>query len=111
MVLSASDRTVILWRLGVAFNGIYSIAGKFSNLYSTMYNIFNLSWTELIAVHFNDKDRQKVFSELQDTVVKLLICLYLGVVSIMPFVFPVMINSKYEDAYYQIPNFDDRSVF
>lgn len=67
-ILSASDRTVILWRLGVAFNGIYSIAGKFSNLYSTMYNIFNLSWTELIAVHFNDKDRQKVFSELQDTV-------------------------------------------
>lgn len=102
-ILSASDRTVILWRLGVAFNGIYSIAGKFSNLYSTMYNIFNLSWTELIAVHFNDKDRQKVFSELQDTVVKLLICLYLGVVSIMPFAFPVMINSKYEDAYYQIP--------
>lgn len=102
-ILSASDRTVILWQLGVAFNGVYSIAGKFSNLYSVMYNIFNLSWTELISVHFNDADRDKVFSELQDTVVKLLICLYLGIVSIMPFVFPIMINSKYSDAYYQIP--------
>ena len=102
-ILSASDRTVILWQLGVAFNGIYSIAGKFSNLYSVMYNIFNLSWTELISVHFNDADREKVFSELQNTVVKLLICLYLGIVSIMPFVFPIMINNKYADAYYQIP--------
>lgn len=102
-ILSASDRTVILWQLGVAFNGIYSIAGKFSNLYSVMYNIFNLSWTELIAVHFHDDNRETVFSELQDTVVKLLICLYLGIVSIMPFVFPIMVNSKYADAYYQIP--------
>lgn len=102
-ILSASDRTVILWKLGVDFNGIYSIAAKFSNLYSVMYNIFNLSWTELISVHFNDDNREKVFSELQDTVVKLLICLYLGIVSIMPFVFPIMINRKYMDAYYQIP--------
>lgn len=102
-ILSVSDRTVILWKMGVAFNGIYSIAGKFSNLYSVMYNIFNLSWTELISVHFNDEDREKSFSELQDMVVKLLICLYLGIVSIMPFVFPIMINEKYADAYYQIP--------
>lgn len=102
-ILSASDRTVILWKMGVAFNGVYSIAGKFSNLYSVMYNIFNLSWTELISVHFNDEDREKSFSELQDMVVKLLICLYLGIVSIMPFAFPIMINKKYADAYYQIP--------
>ena len=102
-ILSASDRTVILWKLGVSFNGIYSIASKFSNLYSMMYNIFNLSWTELISVHFNDEDREKSFSELQDMVVKLMICMYLGIVSIMPFVFPIMINAKYEDAYYQIP--------
>lgn len=68
-----------------------------------MYNIFNLSWTELISVHFNDEDREKSFSDLQDMVVKLMICLYLGIVSIMPFAFPIMINSKYADAYYQIP--------
>lgn len=102
-ILSASDRTVILWQLGVAFNGVYSIAAKFSNLYSVMYNIFNLSWTELISVHFNDKNRERIFSELQEAVVRLLICLYLGIVSVMPFVFPIMINDKYADAYYQIP--------
>ncbi len=68
-----------------------------------MYNIFNLSWTELISVHFNDEDREKTFSELQDMVVKLMLCLYLGIVSIMPLVFPIMINAKYADAYYQIP--------
>ena len=102
-ILSASDRTVILWKMGVAFNGVYSIAGKFSNLYAVMYNIFNLSWTELISVHFYDEDREKVFSELQDMVVRLLICIYLGIVSVMPFAFPLMIDAKYADAYYQIP--------
>lgn len=102
-ILSASDRTVILWKMGVSYNGVYSIAGKFSNLYGVMFNIFNLSWTELISVHFYDANREKTFSELQDMVVRLLICIYLGIVSIMPFVFPVMINNKYSDAYYQIP--------
>ena len=57
--VSSSFFAALCSAFGVAFNGIYSIAGKFSNLYSTIYNIFNLSWTELIAVHFNDKDRQK----------------------------------------------------
>lgn len=102
-ILSASDRSVILWMMGVAFNGIYSIAGKFSSLYATMFNIFNLSWTELISLHFKDENRQKVFSELQDTVVKLLISIYLLMVAVMPFVFPIMIDKKYDDAYYQIP--------
>ena len=102
-VLSASDRTVILWLMGVAYNGIYSIAGKFSNMYSVMYNIFNLSWTELLSVHFNDENRGKIFSELQDAVVKLLVCVYLLFISVMPFVFSIMINKKYDEAYYQIP--------
>jgi len=102
-VLSVSDRMVILWKLGVSFNGIYSIAGKFSNLYSIMYNIFNLSWTELVSVHFHDEDREKSLGELQDTVVKLMICLYLAMMAVMPFVFPVMVDEAYRDAYLQIP--------
>ena len=102
-ILSASDRSVILWKMGVSYNGVYSIAGKFSNMYGVMYNIFNLSWTELISVHFYDEDREKIFSELQDMVVRLLICIYLGIVSVMPFIFPIMVNEKYAEAYYQIP--------
>lgn len=102
-ILSASDRTIILAEMGVSYNGIYSIAGKFSHMYSIMYNIFNLSWTEILAVHFNDENRTEIFRTLQDSVVKILLCVYLEIVAVMPFIFPIMIDIKYADAYYQIP--------
>ena len=102
-ILSASDRTIILTEMGVAYNGIYSIAGKFSHMYSILYNIFNLSWTEILSVHFKDENRAETFRKLQDSVVKILLCVYLEIVSVMPFVFPLMIDRKYADAYFQIP--------
>ena len=56
-VLNASDRTIVLFFLGTAANGLLSIGHKFSTVYITIYNIFNLSWTESASLHMNDKYR------------------------------------------------------
>lgn len=101
-VVNVSDRTIVSLVLGVAINGIYTVANKFSNVFINFYNIFNLSWTETVSVHFQDEDRDCFLSETMTTLYKLFSCACLGIVACMPFIFPIMVNEKYADAYPQI---------
>lgn len=102
-ILNASDRTIILKFLGISANGIYSAANKFSGIYTTIFNIFNLSWTESVALHLNEKDSSDDFSKLQDSLIKFFGCMFLGLTAVMPLVFKILVNERYNAAYYQIP--------
>lgn len=102
-VLSASDRTIVARFLSVAENGIYSVANKFSNLVGTFYGFFNLAWVETVSVHYNDDDRDVFIASMIETVSNLFVSVCVGIIAIMPFVFPVMVNEQYGNAYYQIP--------
>ena len=66
-VVGASDRLVVSHFLGVAYNGLYSVANKFSTIYITFYNIFNMAWTESAALHFNDKDGEEYLNTTVNT--------------------------------------------
>lgn len=101
-VVNVSDRTIVSCFLGVAVNGIYTVANKFSNVFIQFYNIFNLSWTESVSLHYNDEDRDIFLSEMITTMYKLFSCACLGIVALMPFIFPIMVNERYADAYPQI---------
>ena len=50
-VINASDRTIITTFLGITFNGVYSAANKFSSVCITLFNIFNMTWSESASVH------------------------------------------------------------
>lgn len=102
-VIGASDRTVITSFLGLGANGIYSVANKFSGVYSTFFSIFNLSWTESVSIHMNDPDRDRFLTETINEMFVLFASVCFGIISCMPFVFPILINEKYADAYPQIP--------
>lgn len=102
-VISASDRTVVSHFIGVAANGVYSVANKFSSIFITIYNIFHMSWTESVAVHIHEEDSDQFISEIIDTVIRFFGSLCLGIVAVIPFVFPILIDNNYHDAYYQIP--------
>ena len=56
-VINISDRTIITFILGKAFNGIYAVSNKFPTIISSLLGIFNLSWSESSALHIDDKDR------------------------------------------------------
>lgn len=101
-VVNVSDRAIVSYALGVSINGIYTIANKFSSLFISFFNIFNLSWTETVSLHYNDEDGELFLSETMTTMFKLFSSAGLGIVAIIPFVFPLMINEKYADAYSQI---------
>lgn len=102
-IINVSDRSIISWILGTAANGIYAVSNKFPTILSSLLGVFNLSWSESAALHINSNDRDQFFSDITNTVVKLFSSLGVGMIACMPFVFPILINSKYIDAYYHIP--------
>lgn len=102
-VVNASDRMIVTAALGVATNGIYSAAHKFSSVLMTLNAVINMTWTESASLNIEKEDRDEFFSKIFNVILRIFGSLCLGVVAYMPFVFPILINEKFGDAYYQIP--------
>ena len=102
-IVNVSDRIIITYFMNIAMNGIYSVANKFSALITTMYNVFNMAWTESAAVNFSSDDRNEFFSNIFDKTIRIFCSLGLGIIAYMPFVFDLLINQNYSMAYMQIP--------
>lgn len=102
-VVNVSDRIIITYFMNVAVNGIYSVANKFSAVLTTMYSVFNITWTESVAVNFKSKDRDEFFNRILDVTIRFFGALCLGMIAYMPFVFKILINEAFAEAYMQIP--------
>lgn len=102
-IVNVSDRSIISWILGAGANGLYAISNKFPTIISSLTGIFNLSWAESAALHINSKDRDEFFSDITNTVIKIFSALGVGMIACMPFVFPILIDQKYLEAYNYIP--------
>lgn len=102
-IINASDRTIISTILGSAANGLYAVSNKFPVILSSLLGVFNLSWSESAALHINEDDRDEFFSDICNTVVKLFTALGVGMIACLPIVFPILINIKYDEAFYYIP--------
>lgn len=102
-IINLSDRTLISAFWGVGVNGIYAISVKFPNLITTIYSVFNLSWQETVALHINDCDSDEFINNMFNKVVEFFASLTIVMISIMWFVFPLIINIQYIDAIRYIP--------
>lgn len=102
-IVNVSDRSIISFVLGASFNGLYAISNKFPTIISSLTGIFNLSWAESASLHINSPDRDEFFSDITNTVMRLFTALGVGMIACLPFVFPIMINEKFADAYLYIP--------
>ena len=110
-IVNVSDRSIIAFVLGASANGLYAISNKFPTIISSLTGIFNLSWSESASLHINSPDRDSFFSDIANTVMRLFVSLGVGMIACMPFVFPIMINSKYNGAYPYIPPLVLATVF
>lgn len=102
-IVNASNRTVISIFLNVGANGIFAVANKFATVFIGAFNIFNLSWTESAALHIHDKDRNEFFSDMINLIFKIFSSLCILIIVCMPFLFPILIDGKYSEAYMHIP--------
>lgn len=98
-VVNASDRVIVSKILGVAINGIYAAANKFSAMFINFYNVLNLSWTESVSIHFQDEDRDAYLSETITYLFNFFSSAGYVLLSFMPFLYPILINEAYHDGY------------
>ncbi|MCI9246365.1 MAG: oligosaccharide flippase family protein [Clostridia bacterium] len=110
-IFNSSDRIIVSTTLGIGANGILSAAYKFSSVYITIYNIFNMTWTESAALYIEDKEDKEFFSNVINTVLKLFASMCLGIIAIMPYAFKLIINEKFDEAYNHIPILMVASLF
>ena len=110
-VFSASDRVIVSGILGVAQNGILSAAHKFASVFITLYNIFNLSWTEMVSLHIDDFDAKEFLNKMTNMMLRFFTAMGIGIIACMPFVYPLMVDDKFADGYNQVPILVIGSIF
>ena len=109
--LNTSDKIIINYFFGTAANGIIAISTKFSNVYIQFSNIFSVAWTESATLHIHDNDAEEFFTKAISSAIKIFASMCLGIITILPFVFNVLINTKYSESYNFIPIFMLASFF
>lgn len=102
-VIHASDRVIVSAMLSVAANGLIAVASKFSAIYTTFFSIFNTSWTEQVVLHYKDAGGKKYVSNMFEQMVTFFGCVAIGIIACMPFVFNILVDSKFQFAYGLVP--------
>lgn len=101
-VANTSDRLLILCFLGSAMNGIYAAANKIPTIYTTIFTVYNMAWTESVSLAINDNDRDSFINSMMDKSYKALTFLALGLICGMSLFFNFLIGKNYSDAYIHI---------
>ncbi len=102
-IVNVSDRTIISMFLGTAFNGIYTVSCKFSNILNSVYSIFNMSWQETATLHINDDDKNEFFTDMINKLFILFSSLAILILVCLPFVYDILIGNDYINSYNYIP--------
>lgn len=102
-IVNFSDRIIVTSLMGVVANGIYAVSTKIPQLYMSMYNIFNLAWTETAARSSDDADATQYYSEIFCNMFNLLIGVILLLTTFSPIMFDFFVDDKYSEAYWQMP--------
>ena len=102
-VVNVSDRTIISTFLGVAYNGIYTVSCKFSNILNSVYSIFNMSWQEIAILHIKDMDKDEFFSKMINKIFMFFSSISILIIAFLPFVYDIIIGDNYISSYSYIP--------
>ncbi|WP_296879772.1 oligosaccharide flippase family protein [Thomasclavelia sp.] len=105
-LINYSDRLIIIAVLGISMNGVYSLANKFFNLPVSIFNIYNLAWTELIiksVENDNKKDTNQYINKMINITFEIYECVIVIIVAGLGIFFKFFINENYYMAYRYIP--------
>lgn len=100
--INGISRTIVVVSLGLAAMGIYAIAARFSLIYTSLYSIFAMSWTEAVSVHMKE-DRDNFISKTTDIAVRLFGGLSIIIVALVSLIFPLLAHSDFSDARQYVP--------
>lgn len=110
-IINYSDRVIIVFFLGVSANGIYALANKFFSLLTTIFNIYNMAWTETVAKSVNDLGRNKYYRKTVNATIFIYMLGCIWVIAALGIAFKYFISSSYDEAYQYIPILVVAAVF
>lgn len=110
-VLGASDRIIITAYLGPAVNGLVTVGHKIPGAFQSVYTIFNMSWTESVSVHINDKGSREFFSEVINNMFRIFSCAAIAIIACLPFVYDFLVDSAYKESEHLVPFFMIAAMF
>lgn len=98
-ITNMSDRILILLLLGSAMNGIYAAANKIPIMYTTIFTIYNLAWSESVVLCVKDRDNEDYINRIMQSSYKLFSFLVVGIICCVSLCFNIIFGSNYNDAY------------
>lgn len=103
VIMNLSDRLIITATIGNSGNGIYSISNKFPNLMNTFYGFFYTAWKESASKAIKQENSSDYYNFIYRNLKRIMISIALLLIAVMPFVFNILINIDYSEAYMYIP--------
>lgn len=102
-IINLSDRIIIMNCIGSDASGLYAVSNKFPGLMDTVYGFFYQSWKESSARALQDDGVESFYNQVYKYLKRFMYTVVIGMTAFMPFVFKILINSKYDDAIVYVP--------
>ena len=102
-VVSSSDKYVITLFMDTAANGIYSIAGKFSQLLTFVTSVFQLAWQESAIMEEKSETRDAFYTDTFNTYMRLLMGGYVFILPFIRIIIPILLSDSYQSGFLYNP--------
>ena len=102
-IIHASDRMVVSHFISVAANGLIAVASKFSLIYTTIFGIFNISWTEQVVLHYKDEGGDQYINDMFDKMITFFGSFAVMIIAYLPFFFNYLVDKNFSDSYQLVP--------
>lgn len=101
--ISTADRYIILYYLGISFNGLFAVATKFPSMLLMLHSIFNMAWQEKAMRTYNAENRDEYYSSILDKYFTFFFCGIMMAIAVTKPLFRVAIQAAYYDAWKLMP--------
>lgn len=103
VIINLSSRLIITPVLGPSANGIYAIANKFPSIINTLYGYFYTAWQEEASRAIKEEGYKKYYNIIYKDLKRLLFAVCICLMASLPFIFNLLVNDKFYEAYRYIP--------
>ncbi|OUQ14424.1 hypothetical protein B5E87_02780 [Massilimicrobiota sp. An142] len=102
-LLNGVTQVFIVYFLGSYYNGLYSVANKFSSVLLLAISVFQFAWNELAYDMSSIANRKLYYQRGISEILKYSIVGLSLLIIAVKFIFPIMIDLKYVDSYPIVP--------
>ena len=102
-LVATSDKYVIAGTLGSSANGIYAIAGKFSQLLTFATSVFQLAWQESAIMEADSEARDRFYTQTFNRYMRLLLGGYVLMLPLIRLLMVFLLSQSYQAGYLYNP--------